>query len=32
MIGVFSAAFWQEMMPGVPVFSRYFPMSPFHMS
>ena len=26
------AAFWQEMMPGVPVFSRYFTMSPFHMS
>ena len=32
MIGVFSAAFWQVMMPGVPVFSRYFAMSPFHMS
>ena len=25
MSGVFSAAFWQEMMPGVPVFSRYLP-------
>ena len=32
MIGVFSAAFWQVMMPGVPVFSRYCTMSPFHMS
>ena len=32
MSGVFNAAFGQEMTPGVPVFSRYFTMSPFHIS
>ena len=32
MIGVFNAAFWQVVIPGVPVFSRYSAMSPFHMS
>jgi len=32
MTGVFSAAFWQVVMPGVLVFSRYCTRSPFHMS
>ena len=32
MIGPFSAAFRQLKMFGVPVFSWYFPMSPFHTS
>ena len=30
MIGVFSAAFWQVKMSGVPVFSRYFAQSPLN--
>ena len=32
MIGVFRASLLQEVSPGAPVFSRYFTMSPFHMS
>ena len=30
--GVLSASFLQVVIPGVPVFSKYFTMSPFHMS